>query len=120
MMKGLSAGLGADVAIETTGATDAFELAVGLARPGGHIATIGAHGTSTKFRTERFWPTDTTISTAFVDTSSISALLRLLLSRQLDVGQLTTHHFTLDEADDAYGVVERAPATGALKVILHA
>jgi alcohol dehydrogenase len=41
----LTGGLGADVAIEAVGTAATFELAVDLARPGGHIATDGSRPT---------------------------------------------------------------------------
>src|SRR3954452_22871760 len=40
----LTGGLGADVSIEAVGVPATFDLAVRLARPGGHIANIGVHG----------------------------------------------------------------------------
>ena len=44
VVKQLTGGLGADVAIEAVGMPATFELAVDLARPGGHVANIGVHG----------------------------------------------------------------------------
>src|SRR5438132_3651404 len=44
IVRGLTDGLGADVAIEAVGTPSAFELTVSLARAGVHIANIGLHG----------------------------------------------------------------------------
>src|SRR5680860_852488 len=44
IVRDLTEGLGADVAIEAVGVPSTFELAAELARPGGHIANIGVHG----------------------------------------------------------------------------
>ena len=39
-------------------------------------------------------------------------------SHQLDAGRFVTHHFTLDQFEEAYDVFARAADTGALKVVL--
>src|SRR3954451_21481985 len=44
VVRGLTDGLGADVAIEAVGVPDTFELTAALIRPGGHAANIGVHG----------------------------------------------------------------------------
>ncbi len=44
VVRELSAGLGADVAIEAVGTPNTFELATTLIRPCGHVANIGVHG----------------------------------------------------------------------------
>jgi len=44
VVRSLTDGLGADVAIEAVGTPATFELAAQLVRPGGHIANIGVHG----------------------------------------------------------------------------
>ena len=36
----------------------------------------------------------------------------------IDAGRFITHHFALDEIDEAYDVFARAADTGALKVVL--
>ncbi len=114
----LTAGLGADVAIEAVGVPATFELAVDLVRPGGHVANIGVHGAPATLHLERVWDRNLTITTGLVDTSSTPTLLRLLVGRQLDATRFVTHHFRLDEMMEAYDVFSRAGDTGALKVVL--
>jgi alcohol dehydrogenase len=114
----LTAGLGADVAIEAVGVPATFELAVDLVRPGGHVANIGVHGTSATLHLERIWDRNLTITTGLVDTSSTPTLLRLLAGRQIDASRFITHHFGFDEFEDAYDTFSRAGDTGALKVVL--
>ncbi|QKW37039.1 zinc-dependent alcohol dehydrogenase family protein [Actinomadura sp. NAK00032] len=117
-VRDLTGGLGADVAIEAVGVPDTFELAVTLARPGGHIANIGVHGAPAALHLEEQWIRDITITTGLVDTSSTPTLLRLVAGRQIDAARFITHHFTLDEFPKAYDVFADAAATGALKVVL--
>jgi alcohol dehydrogenase len=111
-------GIGADVVIEAVGQPDTFELAVRLGRPGARIANIGLHGKPAALHLEDLWLRDITITTGLVDTSSVPALLRLLVSGQLDVRKLVTHRFALDDFERAYDVFAKPADTGALKVVV--
>jgi alcohol dehydrogenase len=114
----LTAGLGADVAIEAVGVPETFELAADLVRPVGHIANIGVHGKPVSLHLERLWDRDVTITTGLVDTYSTPTLLNLLTSHQLDAQRFVTHRFGFDDFIEAYDVFARAAETGALKVVL--
>ena len=59
-----------------------------------------------------------TITTGLVDTSSTPTLLSLVVGHQIDAAQFVTHHFALDQMEQAYDVFARAADTGALKVVL--
>jgi alcohol dehydrogenase len=118
IVRELTGGLGADVAIEAVGAPATFELGTRLARPGGHIANIGVHGEPATLHLEELWIRNVTITTGLVDTYSTPTLLRLTQSHQLDVDRFITHHFTLDQSDEAYDAFAHAADTGALKVVL--
>jgi alcohol dehydrogenase len=118
VVRDLTGGLGADVAIEAVGVPATFELAARLARPGGHIANIGVHGEPATLHLEELWIKNVTITTGLVDAYSTPTLLRLLTSHQIDAGRFITHHFALEEFDQAYDVFARAADTGALKVVL--
>ncbi len=118
VVRDLTGGLGADVAIEAVGVPATFELATQLARPGGHIANIGVHGQPVTLHLEELWIRNVTITTGLVDTYSTPTLLRLAQGHQVDTDRFITHHFTMDQFDEAYDVFARAADTGALKVIL--
>jgi alcohol dehydrogenase len=118
VVRELTDGLGADVAIEAVGIPDTFELSTTLVRPGGHIANIGVHGKSATLHLEHLWDRDVTITTGLVDTSSTPTLMRLATSHQLDVAPFITHHFAMDDFLDAYDAFARAADTGALKVVV--
>jgi len=117
-VKGLTGGLGADVAIEAVGVPDSFELCTQLVRPGGHVANIGVHGKPATLHLESLWIRDVTITTGLVDTYSTPTLLRLVASHQVDAARFVTHHFALDGILDAYDTFQRAAETGAVKVVL--
>jgi len=118
VIRSLTGGLGADVAIEAVGVPATFELAVQLSRPGGRIANIGVHGEPATLHLEEQWIRNITITTGLVDTYSTPTLLRLVSSGQIDAGRFITHRFALDEFNEAYDVFARAGETGALKVVL--
>ena len=118
IVRSLTGGLGADVTIEAVGVPATFELAVSLVRPGGRIANIGVHGEPATLHLEEQWIRNITITTGLVDAYSTATLLRLLSTHQIDTGRFITHHFGLDEFDQAYDVFGRAADTGALKVVL--
>jgi alcohol dehydrogenase len=118
VVRSLTDGLGADVAIEAVGVPASFELAVALARPGGRIANIGVHGEPATLHLEEQWIRNVTITTGLVDAYSTATLLRLVTSRQIDAERFITHHFGLSDFDEAYDVFGRAAETGALKVVL--
>ena len=118
VVKKLTGGIGADVTIEAVGVPASFEQAVELVRAGGHVANIGVHGEPAALHLERDWIRDLTITTGLVDTYTIPTLLELVRTRQIDARPFITHHFGLDEFDEAYDVFARAGDTGALKVVL--
>ena len=120
VVRSLTGGLGADVAIEAVGTPATFELAAALIRPGGHVANIGVHGVPATLHLEDLWIRNVTITTGLVDAYSTQTLLRLIGAGQLDAGRLITHHFQLDEMERAYKVFGNAANTGALKVVLTA
>lgn len=119
VVRDLTDGLGADVAIEAVGVPEAFELTAALARPGGHIANIGVHGAPATLHLEDLWIRDVTITTGLVDTFSTPTLLRLAQGHQVDVDRFVTHRFALDEFEAAYDVFSRAADTDAIKVVLQ-
>ena len=118
IIRELTGGLGADVAIEAVGVPATFELATTLVRPGGHVANIGVHGKPVTLHLETLWTRDVTITTGLVDTYSTPTLLRLVAGRQVDVERFVTHRFALPQMMEAYDVFSRAAETAALKVVL--
>jgi alcohol dehydrogenase len=118
VLRELTGGLGADVAVEAVGVPQSFELSAQLVRPGGHIANIGVHGKPAMLHLEELWIRNVTITTGLVDTYSTPTLMRLVQGHQLDAGRFVTHHFSLDQFEEAYDIFGRAADTGALKVAL--
>jgi alcohol dehydrogenase len=111
-------GLGADVVIEAVGMPETFELCTELVRPGGHVANVGVHGTAATLHLESLWIKKVTITTGLVDTSSTPTLLSMVAAGTLDPTPFATHHFAMDEIEQAYDVFGNAATTNALKVII--
>jgi alcohol dehydrogenase len=118
VLKGLTEGLGADVAIEAVGIPATFEQCTELIRPGGRVANVGVHGKPATLHLESLWIRDITITTGLVDTFSTPTLLRAVTTGQLDPTRFTTHRFPLEKAIEAYDTFARAGETNALKVLM--
>lgn len=97
-----------------------FELCQLLVAAGGTIANVGVHGAKADLHLEHLWSRNITITTRLVDTVSTPQLLRMVEAKQLDPGELVTHHFAMTDMMDAYEVFSRAAETKALKVIIEA
>jgi alcohol dehydrogenase len=119
VVKELTEGLGADVAIEAVGVPPTFELCTELIRPGGRVANIGVHGHAATLHLEKLWIRDVTITTGLVDTSTTPRLLRLVSEGRLDPTRFGTHRFALGDTMAAYDVFADAAHTNALKVVLE-
>lgn len=120
IVKSLTDGLGADVAMEAVGIPATFELCTELIRPGGHVANMGVHGVPVSLHLETLWIRNATITTGLVDAYSTNTLLKLIGHGHLDVNPMVTHHFELSDIMNAYDVFSNAADTGALKVVLKA
>jgi len=118
VVRELTGGLGADVAIEAVGTPATFELATTLVRPGGHIANIGVHGKPATLHLEQLWDHDVTITTGLVDTSSTPTLLRLVAANHLDPSRFVTHHYAMENFVATYDAFANAADTGALKIVV--
>ncbi len=120
IVKSLTGGLGADVAMEAVGVPATFELCAALIRPGGHVANMGVHGVPATLHLEDLWIRNATITTGLVDAYSTDTLLKLIGHGHLDVTPMVTHRFALGDIMNAYDVFSNAADTGALKVVLKA
>jgi alcohol dehydrogenase len=118
IVKAVTGGLGADVAVEAVGVPSTFELAAALVRPGGRVANVGVHGAPAILHLEDLWIRNVTITTGLVDTYSTPTLLRLIAGHQIDAGRFVTHRFGFDQFIEAYDVFSRPADTNSLKVVL--
>jgi alcohol dehydrogenase len=120
VVKELTDGLGADVAIEAVGVPETFELCTELVRPGGRVANVGVHGHPATLHLEKLWIMDVTITTGLVDTNTTPQLLKLIADGRLDPTVFATHRFPIGETMAAYDTFAQPAETDALKVVLQA
>lgn len=112
----------ADVVVEFAGTAEAARLALGAARRGGRVVLGGATGQGVEFP-----PIDLSaivrghldVLGSVANPKGVSGrALALLASGTVDVAGLTTHHFPLDQFDDAWATfTERRD--GAIRVMLN-
>jgi alcohol dehydrogenase len=81
-VKALTAGRGADTAIEAVGLPATFLLCEALVAPGGIIANVGVHGTKVDLHLERLWSENIAITTRLVDTVTTPMLLKTVQSKK--------------------------------------
>jgi alcohol dehydrogenase len=118
LVRDMTGGLGADVAMEAVGAPQTFELCTALVRPGGRVANIGVHGEPATLHLQDLWIRNVTITTGLVDTHTTPKLLAMLEAGQLDVDGMITHRFGFDDFMEAYDVFSDPATTHALKVVV--
>ena len=112
----------ADVVIEFAGTSDAVGLAIAAARRGGRVVLGGATGQGLQFP-----PVDLSaivrghldILGSVANPKGVSGrALALMASGAIDVASLTTHHFPLEQFDDAWAAFT-GRRDGAIRVMLH-
>ena len=118
VVRALTDGLGADVAVEAVGIPESFEQCTAIVRAGGTVANVGVHGGPAVLHLEDLWIRNVTITTGLVDTSSTPTLLKLVARHQIDLARFVTHRFPMADFMEAYDVFSAASDTGALKVVL--
>jgi alcohol dehydrogenase len=111
-------GEGVDVAMEAVGIPATFDLCTRIVKPGGTVANIGVHGAPTTLHLEDLWIKNITITTGLVSGSTVPTLLQLVRDGRIEAEKLGTHHFALDEIEQAYDVFGAADEHDALKVVL--
>jgi alcohol dehydrogenase len=109
---------GVDVAIECVGIPATFEMCQDLIGPGGSIANVGVHGKSVELKLQDLWIKDCKITTGLVSTHSLPSLLKKVVDGSLDPSPIITHHFKLDQIEEAYEVFKDAKNTKAMKIVL--
>jgi alcohol dehydrogenase len=114
----LTDGQGVDVAMEAVGVPATFDLCTRIVRAGGTVANIGVHGAPTTLHLEDLWIKNITITTGLVSGSTVPTLLKLARDGKIEAEKLGTHHFALDEIEQAYDVFAAAGEHDALKVVI--
>ena len=112
-------GRGADAVMEAVGSKGASRLAVDLLRPGGTYSSVGVH-TDASFAFSPIEAYDKNLTFRFGRCPArhyMPDLLKRLEEGALPVEVALTHHWSLDQAAEAYNLFDRK-ADGCVKIIL--
>ena len=121
-VKRLTAGIGADVAIEALGLQVTFENALRCVRPGGTVSSLGVYSGKLQLPYDAFAAGlgDHTIVTTLCPGGKerMERLMRVVESGRFDPTPLITHRFALDEITEAYRIFSNR-LDGVLKVAIR-
>ncbi len=105
-IKRLTGGRGVDVAIEALGTQPTFEAALEATRPGGIVSSLGVYGGKLEVPVEAFvyGIGDKRILTTLCPGGKerMRKLMELVRHEKLDLSPLITHHFALEDIEEAY------------------
>lgn len=111
-------GDGVDVAIEAVGIPATWDICQKIVKPGAHIANVGVHGVKVDFEIEKLWIKNLTITTGLVNTNTTPMLIKAVSANRFDLKKLITHHYKLDEIEQAYQTFLNGAKEKALKIII--
>ncbi len=118
----LTDGRGVDVAIEALGRQETFENALRAIRPGGTLSSLGVYSGKlvAPYQAWHAGLGDQRIVTSLCPGGKerMRRLMTLVEHRRIDVSRLVTHHFGLDDIEEAFDLFANQ-RDGVLKVALH-
>jgi len=121
-IKRLTDGRGVDVAIEALGRQETFENALRALRPGGTLSSLGVYSGKVVAPYEAFYAGlgDQQIVTTLCPGGKerMRRLMAMIAHRRVDLSPLVTHHFALDQIQEAFDLFSHQ-RDGVLKVALH-
>jgi len=121
-IKRLTDGRGVDVAIEALGQQETFENALRAIRPGGTLSSLGVYSGKlvAPYRALHAGLGDQRIVTTLCPGGKerMRRLMAMIEHRRVDLSPLVTHHFDLDDIDEAFDLFSHQ-RDGVLKVALH-
>ena len=105
-IKRLTGGRGVDVAIEALGTQQTFESCVSATRPGGRISSLGVYGGKLEIPLEAYvyGIGDKQILSTLCPGGKerMRRLMEMVRNGRLDLEPLITHHYGLDQIEEAY------------------
>jgi threonine dehydrogenase-like Zn-dependent dehydrogenase len=120
-VKALTEGRGADTAIEALGIQETFENCLKSVRPGGVVSSLGVYGDRVSIPLEPFifGIGDIDIRTTLCPGGKerLSMLMNLVKMGRINLSQLITHRFSLDEIEEAYPLFSNQE-DGVIKVVI--
>lgn len=115
-VRSATGGLGVDVVVDAVGDPAPLALAVSLARDAGTVSGIGAYAGKGEVPLGLAWLKGLDLRLGLANViAHVDRVLALLEKGTLDPAPLVTHHMSLDQAPEAYGIYDRREA---LKIVL--
>lgn len=120
----LTNGEGVDSSMEAVGAQIPLENCIKVTRPGGTISNIGYHGEGEYLNIPRLeWGVgmaEKTIKTLLCPGGSerMTRLLRLIQTGRVDPTKMTSHHFSFDEIEKAFWMMD-TKEDNMFKPVIH-
>jgi L-iditol 2-dehydrogenase len=116
----LTNGLGADVVFECSGAPGTIDQSLQVTRKGGKISLLGipSPGTKTPIDDRKLILDEITLYGSRANPNVSGKLLAMIDTGKLDVSDLVTHHFPIDEFSEALDTFVHRKE-GAIKVIIE-
>jgi len=109
-------GRGVDASIDAVGHPDALDLAIRLTRKAGTVAVVGVYAEPAQVHMGLVWIKGLTLRSGHANViGHVDRVLGMLAAGALDPTPLVTHHLSLDDAPEAYGIYDRHEA---LKIVL--
>jgi threonine dehydrogenase-like Zn-dependent dehydrogenase len=120
-IRSLTDGRGVDVAIEALGTQGTFESALRSLRPGGTLSSLGVYSSDLRIPLDAFAAGlgDNKIVTSLCPGGKerMRRLMEVIASGRVDLKDMVTHRFTLDQIEQAYDLFAHQ-RNGVLKVAI--
>ena len=97
---------GADVVLEVAGSEDSFQMAWECARPNATVTIVALYDKPLLFPLPDMYGKILIFKTGGVDGCDCAEILQLIEEGKIDTTPLITHHFALNEIEEAYRVFE--------------
>jgi L-iditol 2-dehydrogenase len=114
----MTASLGAEVALECSGAPEALRWCLGLLRRGGRCAVVGIPLDEVALPIQSMVLDEIDLVGVRASAGEMSQVIPLVMSGRIRVEELITHRFPLSQFPEAFETF-RTRANGALKVIIQ-
>ena len=114
----LTAGLGADVAVDSAGTKDSVRQAIGMVRKGGRVAFTGIPKEPSSIDFQKIVLEEIDLYGVRANRNTMEEIIPLMADGRIPAAKLITHHFKLADFGDALRTFNER-VDGALKVIVE-
>ena len=118
VVRSMTAGLGADVALECAGVPVTVQMALGLLRRGGRCAAVGIPTVGIEIAMQRLVLDELELVGCRATAGEMRHVMPLVEQGRMRVRDVTTHRFALTDYAKALAALAD-PASGAIKIIIE-